>query len=101
MRNTECPRETRHTRRFKKSTPTNKYTAVILQMVMSVSTATADRPYSAVLHLKKHLRSIMTTECMSGLALMHVLKDRELDAKRIIHQFSHQKNSRIALLFSP
>ena len=64
------------------------YTAVIVLMVMSVSTATAYRPYSAMLHLKNYQRSTMTTECMSGLALMHVHKDTELDAERIIHQFS-------------
>ena len=33
----------------------------------------------------------MTTERMSGLALMHGHKDTELDAERIIHQFNHQK----------
>ena len=44
MRNGECRRETRHTRRFKKSTPTpSMYTAVIVLMVMSVSTATVNR----------------------------------------------------------
>ena len=50
--------------------------------------------------LKNYLRST-TTERMSGLALMHVHKDTELDAERIIHQFSHHKNRRISLLFSP
>ena len=67
------------------------YTAVIVLMVMSVSTATANRPYSAMLHLNNYLRSTMTTERMSGLALMHVHNDTELDAERIIHQFSRQK----------
>ena len=66
----------------------NMYTAVIVLMVMSVSTATANRPYSAMLHLKNYQRSTMTTERMLGLALMHVHKDTELDAERIIHQFS-------------
>ncbi len=65
------------------------YTAVIVLMVMSVSTAMADRPYSAMLHLKNCHRSTMTTERMSGLALMHVYKDTELDVERFIHQFSH------------
>ena len=39
----------------------NMYTAVIVLMVMSISTATANRPYSAMLHLKNYLRSTMTT----------------------------------------
>ena len=79
----------------------NMYIAVIVLMVMSISTATADRPYSAMLHLKNYQRSAMTTERMSGLALMHVHKDTVLDAERIIHPSSRQKNSHLALLFSP
>ena len=74
----------------------NIYTAAIILMVMSVLTATANRPYSAMLHLKNYLRSTKTTERMSGLALMLVHKDTELDAERIIHQFTHQKNRRLA-----
>ena len=66
----------------------NMYTVVIVLMVMSVSTATANRPYSAMLHLKNYQRSTVITERMSGLALMHVHKDTELDAERFIHQFS-------------
>ena len=77
------------------------YIGVIVLMVISVSTTTPDRPYSAMLRLKNYLRSTVTTERMSGLALMHVHKDTELDTKCIIHQFRHQKNMRIALLFSP
>ena len=69
------------------------YTAVIVLVVMSVS---ANRPYSAMLHLKNYLRSTKTTERMLGLALMHVHKDTELDAERIIHQFSRQKSRRLA-----
>ena len=73
------------------------YTAVIVLMVMSVSTATPDRPYSAMLRLENYLCSTITTERMSGLALIHVYKDIEMDVERIIHQFSHKK----ALLFGP
>ena len=79
----------------------NMYTAVMVLMVMSVSTATADRPYSAMLRLKNYLCSTITSERMSGLGLMHVHKDIEMDAECIIHQFSHKKDRRIALLFGP
>ena len=41
-----------------------------------VLTAMADRPYRAMLHLKNYQRSTITTERLSGLALMHVHKDR-------------------------
>ena len=51
--------------------------------------------------LKNYLRSTMTTGGMTGLALMHAHKDTELDAERIIHQFSRQKNRRLVLLVRP
>ena len=54
------------------------YTAVVVLMVMSVSTATPDRPYSSMLRLENYLRSTMAPERMSGLALMHVHKDIEM-----------------------
>ena len=55
-----------------------------------------------MLRLKNYLRSTMTTERMSGLAVMHVHKDTELDVECIIHKFTHHKNRRLALLlFSP
>ena len=79
----------------------NMYTAVVILLVMSVSTATAERSFSAMPHLKNYLRSTMTTERMSGLALMHVHKDTVLEAECIIHQFTRQKNRRLALLFRP
>ena len=43
----------------------------------------------------------MTTERLSGLALMHVHKNKPLDAARIVQQFSQQKNRRLALVFRP
>ena len=69
----------------------NMYTAVVILMVKYFSTATAERSFSTMRHLKNYLRSTTTTERMSGLALMHVHKDTGLDAERIIHQ----KNRRI------
>ena len=71
----------------------NMYTAIVLLLVMSVSTATTERSFSAMRRLKNYLRSTMTTERMSGLAMLHFHKDTVLDAECIIHQFSHQKNS--------
>ena len=56
------------------------YTALIVLMVMSVSTATPGRPYSAMRRLKNYLCSTITTERMAGLALMNVHKDIEMDA---------------------
>ena len=79
----------------------NMYTAVVILMVMSVSTAMAERSFGTMRRLKNYLRSITTTERMSGLALMHIQKDTVLDAECIIHQSSRQKKRRLALLFRP
>ena len=53
----------------------NMYTVVVIPMVMYVSTATTERSFSTMRHLKNYLRSKMTTECMWGLFSMHVHKD--------------------------
>ena len=68
----------------------NMYTAVIILVVMSVSTVMTERSFSTMLRLMNYLRSTMTTEGMSGLAL-HIHKDIEFDAECIIRQFSRQK----------
>ena len=81
--------------------PTRTYTAVVILMVMSVSAVTTEHSFSTMRHLKNYLHSNMTTECMRGLFSMHVYKDTELDVERIIHQFSRQKNRRLAPLFRP
>ena len=52
-------------------------------------------------HLKNYLRSTMTTERVWGMALMQVHKETELDAERIIQQFSLQNHRRLTLLFRP
>ena len=44
----------------------NMYTAVMVLMVMSVSTATPDRTYSAMLRLENYLCSTITSERMPG-----------------------------------
>ena len=64
-------------------------TTVILLMVMSISTATVDRNAAS-----QELSALYkTTERMSGLILMHVHKDTELDVECIIHQVTHQKKT--------
>ncbi|KAI0224420.1 hypothetical protein LSAT2_024584, partial [Lamellibrachia satsuma] len=67
-------------------------------LVMSVSSVLAEQPFSAMRRLKNYLRSTMTSERLSGLALMHVHKNKQLNVERIIHQFSRQKNRRLALI---
>ena len=59
----------------------NMYTAVIILMVMSVSTATANRRATMITALYNDNGTHV------GLALMHIYKDTELDAECFIHQF--------------
>ena len=68
----------------------NMYTAVIILVVMSVSTVTTERSFRAMRHLMNYLPSTVTTEGMSGLA-WHIHKDIEFDAECISRQFSRQK----------
>ncbi|KAI0219579.1 hypothetical protein LSAT2_028885, partial [Lamellibrachia satsuma] len=65
----------------------NMFTAADILLVTSVSTATTERPLSALRRLKKYLRSTVTTERLLGLVLTHAHEDMLLDAERIIHQF--------------
>ena len=57
------------------------YTAVVILLMMSVSTVTAQ------CHLVPRDTTVIN-ERLSGLALTYVHKDKTLDAERIIHQFS-------------
>ena len=68
----------------------NMYTAVIILVVMSVSTVTTERSFSAMRRLMNYLPSTVTPEGISGLA-WHIHKD----ISPIV------KNRRLALLFRP
>ena len=70
----------------------NMYTAVVILLVMPVSTAKLPHQSSRLVSCDATMR----TECLSGLVLKHAHKDKTLDAELIIHQFS-----RSALTFHP
>ncbi|XP_052809464.1 52 kDa repressor of the inhibitor of the protein kinase-like [Mya arenaria] len=71
-----------------------------LLLAMAVPTASSERSFSSMRRLKTYLRSTMTSKRMSGLGLLNVHKDRELNAATVIDMFAQRKNRRLALLFN-
>ena len=75
-------------------------TLVRLLLVVPVSSAEAERSFSALRRLKTWLRSTMTQKRLNGVAVCHIHQDRldKLDRKDIAQQFV-QGNDRRRLLF--
>ncbi|XP_052809394.1 zinc finger MYM-type protein 1-like [Mya arenaria] len=55
------------------------YTVLTILLTMPASSATAERSFSVMRRVKTYLRSTMRTERMTGLALMHVYRDVNID----------------------
>ena len=68
---------------------------------MSVSTATAERSFSGLRRLKTYLRSNMSETRLSGLPLLHIHHDTEIDIPEIAHEFDASGTRRIAFLHTP
>lgn len=49
--------------------------------------------------VKTYLRSTMGTERMSGLALLNIHREREIDLEEVVDVFARRKERRLALLF--
>src|SRR4029434_1756396 len=59
----------------------------VLKLTMPVSTASAERSFSTMRHLKTYLRSTMTDKKLTGLALMNIHTDLEIDSEEVLKQF--------------
>lgn len=68
-------------------------------LTMPVSTSTAERAFSSLRRLKTYLRNSMCEERLSGLALMHIHKDIDIDVQKVLQQFDATGHRRIVLLF--
>ncbi|KAH3695238.1 hypothetical protein DPMN_082695 [Dreissena polymorpha] len=66
---------------------------------MPVSTATAEKSFSIMQLVKIYLRSTMVTERLSGLGVLNLYREKELDPDRIVDIFANNQNRRLALLF--
>lgn len=64
-------------------------------LTMPASTATAERSFSVMRRVKNYLRATMRTECMIGLALMHVYRDVNIDIGLVVTRFAGSKSRRM------
>ena len=65
---------------------------------LPVSVATAERSFSTLRRIKTWTRATMGEDRLSGLALMHVHRDIDICAKRVIDTFAKSRNTRIDLI---
>ncbi|XP_053398293.1 zinc finger MYM-type protein 1-like [Mercenaria mercenaria] len=77
----------------------NIRTCMMLLTVMPVSTATAERSFSTMRRVKTYLRSTMGTERLSGLGLMNIYQEQEINADKVVDIFANRKSRRLAFVF--
>ena len=78
----------------------NIHTILKVLLTMPASTATAERTFSGLRHLKFYLCSDVSETRLSGLALLHIHHDTEIDIPEIAHEFD-ASGTRIAFLHTP
>jgi len=61
----------------------NVYISLIILSTLPVSTATSERSFSTMRRLKTYLRSSIGNERMTGLALLSIHKDRQVDREKL------------------
>ncbi|WAR31752.1 P52K-like protein [Mya arenaria] len=71
------------------------YTVLTILLTMPASSATAERSFSVMRRVKTYLRSTMRTERMTGLALMHVYRDVNIDIDQVVSKFAGSKSRRL------
>ncbi|KAK3917526.1 52 kDa repressor of the inhibitor of the protein kinase [Frankliniella fusca] len=74
------------------------HTLITLLTTLPVSNASAERSFSALRRLKSWLRSTMSQDRLTGLALMHVHRDIDIDINAIITRFAKSGNRRLELI---
>jgi hypothetical protein len=77
----------------------NIHRAVKVLLTMPVTSATAERSFSALKRIKTYLRSTMVEDRLSGLSLMHVHPGISLNFDQAINTFAADGNRRIQLIF--
>ena len=68
---------------------TNPAISVLLRMfaTLPVTTATGERSFSALKHIKNYLRSTMGEEMLNGLAHLYINRDINLGYDKVIDEF--------------
>ena len=72
----------------------NVYILLTILDILPVSTATSERSFSTMRRLKTCLRSSIGNERMTGLALLSIHKDRQIDREKIMNDFVASSNRR-------
>lgn len=76
----------------------NIFTCLVILLTMPVSTASAERAFSVMRRVKTYLRSTMTSQRMSGLAMLHSYKNVHIDIDKIINEFVGKSNRKLDFL---
>src|SRR4029434_8273029 len=65
------------------------YIHCVLKVLLTIpiSTASSERSFSTMRRLKTYLRSTMTDKRLTGLALMNIHTDLEIDSEEVLKQF--------------
>jgi len=77
----------------------NVYILLTILGTLPVSTATSERSFSTMRRLKTYLRLSIGNERMTGLALLSIFKDRQVDREKIINDFVASSNRRSDFVF--
>ena len=72
----------------------NVYILLTTLGTLPVSTATSERSFSTMKRLKTYLSSSIGNERMTGLALLSMRKDRQIDREKIMDDFVASSNRR-------
>jgi len=72
----------------------NVYVLLTILGTLPVSTATNERSFNTMRRLKTYLRSSIGNERMTGLALLSIHKDRQIDREKIMNGFVASSNRR-------
>ena len=74
----------------------NIHTVLLISATRPSSTAGNERSFSVLKRLKTYLRSTMTEERLTSLALMHVHRNLHIDTETVIDRFSQLGPHRLA-----
>jgi len=72
----------------------NVYILLTILATLPVSAATSERSFSTMRRLKTYIRSSIGNEGMTGLALLSIHKDRQIDREKIMNDFVASSNRR-------
>ena len=77
----------------------NIYVILKCLLTMPVSTATAERSFSSLRHVKSYLRNTMGDSRLSSLALLNIHKEKDISVEKVLKDFDTTGHRRIALAF--